>query len=174
MSERNIEVFDSFYLHKKTTPVEFPLSEEMKQVVQDLKDTLTGCENATGVAAPQIGVSSSLLVYKIGDVIKTTVMINPKIVKARNMEEEGKLEMCLSYPGRIYYVPRYKNITVFFQDENGEAYVLKYSGFEARVLQHEIDHLDGLTIADRGKLLDEDMTRELLGEIKDGKTEEID
>ena len=82
--------------------------------------------------------------------------------------------MCLSYPGRIYYVPRYKNITVFFQDETGESYVLKYSGFEARVLQHEIDHLDGLTIDDRGELLDEDSTRELLGEINDGKKEEID
>jgi len=172
MSERNIEVFDSEYLHKKTTPVTFPLSPEMKQVIQDLKDTLAGCARATGVAAPQIGVSSSILIYRVGDFVPPTVMINPKIVKARHMEEEGKLEMCLSYPEKIYYIPRYKNITVFYQDENGDSYVLKYKGFEARVLQHEIDHLDGLTIADRGELLDEETTRELLGKIDDGKKKE--
>lgn len=167
MPAKPIQFFDAEVLHKPTRKVEFPLTDELKQLVADLKDTLDERPHATGVAAPQIGVDVSMFVYKIGNYIKPTVMINPEIVKARDLEESGDLEMCLSYPGRIYVVPRYKNISVYFQDVDGESYVLKYRNFEARVIQHETDHLSGLTIEDRGILVDEETTAMLLGMIEE-------
>ena len=178
MSVRSIELFESEVLHKPTRKVEFPLTEETKQVIVDLYDTLEARKTATGLAAPQIGVDLSMFVYKIGNYIKPTIMINPSIVKARDIESTGDLEMCLSFPERIYVVPRYKKISVYFQDETGESYVLKYRNFEARVIQHEIDHLSGLTIEDKGYMLDEDVTNQLLDmareENENGEEEQED
>lgn len=165
MSHRNIQLEAAECLHKTSKIVQFPLSEESRLVIKDLKDTLVYCDAATGVAAPQIGVNVRILVYHIVGIVPPTIMINPTIVKARDMELEGKYEMCLSYPDRIFKCNRYKNITVRYQDETGDVYVLKYRGEEARILQHEIDHLDGLTIEDRGQELPEEQVAFLLGEI---------
>lgn len=170
MAVRNIEKDDSYFLHKESRPVDFPLSDTVKEVIQDLKDTMDTRPSATGLAAPQIGSNVQVFVYKCRQQTPVTVMINPRIVKAADFEATPKMEMCLSYPSRIYSVPRYKRIAVHFQDENGDVYVLKYRGFEARILQHEIDHLHGLTIADKGAKIDEETTKTLLGEDYD-KTE---
>lgn len=157
----------SEYLSKPCRKVTFPLKDEEKLVIQNLKDTLKFNKRATGVAAPQIGSSISALIYKCANQTPDTIMINPEIIKARDLEKHGKLEMCLSFPERIFSVQRYKNITVRFQDEYGEFYILKYRDLEARIIQHEIDHLYGITIADRGKELDEETTQKLLGGLNE-------
>ncbi len=161
MVVRNIEKEDSVFLHRESRPVEWPLSESVRQVIRDLNDTLNASEHATGLAAPQIGSNVNIIVYRLA-YKSNTVMINPRIVKAADFEATPKFEMCLSYPGQIYALPRYKRISVYFEDLTGDSYVLKYRGFEATVIQHEIDHLLGITIADKGEKLDSKTTRLLL------------
>lgn len=167
---RNIEYEGSHFLKEPTRKVEWPLTKEVQQVIQDLKDTMEATGRAAGIAAPQIGSSVSILIYRTSHT-KPTIMINPRIVKARDMEPKGKYEMCLSFPDQIFEVPRYKNITVYYEDESGKPYVLKYRGFEARVLQHETDHLLGLTMADKGKKLSAEETAYLLEAIRHGEEE---
>lgn len=171
---RNIETGDSHFLYEVSRPVTWPLTDEVKGVIQDLKDTLDATKHATGVAAPQIGSNVNIIIYRT-DKVKPTIMINPRIVKARDMETTPKFEMCLSFPQQIYSVKRYKNISVYFEDESGDSYVLKYRGLEARILQHETDHLIGMNIPQRGDKLDEATTLALLGglrESKNGKEED--
>lgn len=169
MGIRNIETDGSEYLTQVSRQVEWPLTDAAKDVIQDLKDTMASAPNATGLAAPQIGSNLAIIIYKCAQQTPPTIMINPRIVKAADFEDSPKMEMCLSFPRQIYSVPRYKRIAVHFEDELGDVYVLKYRGFEARILQHEIDHLQGLTIKDKGALLDEETTEMLLGGDYDEK-----
>lgn len=112
-----------------------------------------------GLAAPQIGISKNIAVIgyvpteakkeKYPDLVEIpkTVLINPKIVwksKDYALEKEG----CLSIPESEYAVPRAKKIHVEYFDEFGNKKKIKAKGFLARVLQHEIDHLNGTTISD--------------------------
>ena len=109
-----------------------------------------------GLAAPQINRSIQLAVIEIKksdirpDVIplKTTVIINPEIT-SYSKEENNDWEGCLSFPGVRGLVPRAKAITVKYLDEFGKAYILKLKGFQARVFQHEIDHLNGIVYVNR-------------------------
>jgi len=112
-----------------------------------------------GLAAPQIGISKNIAVIgytpteakkkKYPDLVEIpkTVLVNPKITwksKEYSLEKEG----CLSIPEIEYDVPRAKKIHVEYFDENGNRKKLKAKGFLARVIQHEIDHLNGTTISD--------------------------
>jgi peptide deformylase len=105
-----------------------------------------------GLAAPQIGHSIRLLVVDISTIeeyaeFKPLVVINPRIVavRGRNSMEEG----CLSVPGVVGDVIRASAITLHFRDEKFEEHTADFSGMMARVLQHEIDHLDGTLFVDR-------------------------
>lgn len=162
MSIKVIHTDESEYLHKKADEVKFPLTEDIKELITDLKDTLMGSETAAGVAAPQIGASDAVFVYRLRADMEPVVMINPVIIKSADF---GKpmYEMCLSYPNEIYEVIRAKRIVVRFFNEQGEHSILKYRGHEAVIIQHETDHLLGLTIKDRGQQVDPDIAAKLLG-----------
>ena len=164
----NLEIYkdSSPYLHTKSTDVKFPLTNDVKTLISDMKDTLCNTEFAAGLAAPQVGKLLNLFVYRTDEHPSPMVMINPVIIKACDYSH-GQCEMCLSYPGQVYKVHRAKRIAVRFFDEFGEHYVLKYRGFEAMIIQHEVDHLLGLTIKDRGEKLPEELTRKLLNLQRD-------
>lgn len=173
MSILQIHKDNSNYLHTKCSDVKFPLDQETKELISDMKDTLCNTEYATGLAAPQVGASVNIFVYRTDEHPAPMVMINPVIIKAADYSR-GQCEMCLSYPNQIYKVSRAKRIAVRFFDEFGEHYVLKYRGFEAMIIQHETDHLLGLTIKDRGEKLSDELTQKMLRMARGEQLEEND
>jgi peptide deformylase len=101
-----------------------------------------------GLAAPQIGLSQRLLVYRVGQDAPLIALVNPEIDWSSEDGEEGE-EGCLSIPGITVDVSRPVHVRVKAQDETGAQRLVEASGLEARVIQHEIDHLDGVLILDR-------------------------
>ena len=101
-----------------------------------------------GLAAPQLGVSQRLLVYRVGPDAPIIVLANPEI-DWRSDDSEVLDEGCLSIPGITVDVERPVHVRVLARDEHGERRAVEASGLEARVIQHEIDHLDGVLILDR-------------------------
>jgi peptide deformylase len=101
-----------------------------------------------GLAAPQLGISQRLLVYTVGTDAPIIALANPEIEWASE-EREAVEEGCLSIPGIALDVDRPVFIRVRGRDEDGEERLIEASGLEARVIQHEIDHLDGILILDR-------------------------
>ena len=101
-----------------------------------------------GLAAPQVGLSQRLLVYRVGHDAPLIAVVNPEIEWESDDVEEME-EGCLSLPGVHIDVDRNIHVRVRAQDEHGDPRMIEASGLEARVLQHEIDHLNGVLITDR-------------------------
>ena len=101
-----------------------------------------------GLAAPQLGISQRLLVYTVGMDAPIITLANPEI-EWSSEEEETVGEGCLSIPGITVDVDRPVYVRVRALDEDGEERLVEASGLEARVIQHEIDHLNGVLILDR-------------------------
>ncbi len=128
---------------------------ELVSLIQDMQDTMQAEEGA-GLAAPQIGVSLRLLVFgfdenpRYPDIgpLPRTVLLNPLIKPLHETMEDG-WEGCLSLPGMRGVVPRYRHIEYSGFDPTGKPIKMEVSGFHARVVQHECDHLDGLLYPQR-------------------------
>ena len=101
-----------------------------------------------GLAATQLGVMHRLLVYRVGADAPLAVLANPRLDWVSD-EVEPMEEGCLSLPGIHVDVERAVHVRVGAQDERGDELVIEASGLEARVIQHELDHLDGVLILDR-------------------------
>jgi len=118
-------------------------------LVQDLRDTMASYQGA-GLAAPQIGVLQRVVVFggqanpRYPDVepVPDTVLVNP-VIEVIDAALESGWEGCLSVPGMRGLVPRYRAIRYTGLDQQGERIEREASGFHARVVQHECDHLDG-------------------------------
>ena len=135
-------------------PVEVFDTDELHALIQDLEDTMEAMDGA-GIAAPQIGVSQQVVIFGSKEVIENprypdaesvpyTVLINPKIVPINPEEMDDGWEGCLSVPGMRGLVPRYTHIRYQGFDQYGKSIDRTVSGFHARVVQHECDHLDGM------------------------------
>jgi len=130
-------------LRAKTVPVK-KISKEIKKLIADMQDTVAAAKGA-GIAAPQVGRSERLCIALIGKTM--TAMINPMITwksESTSIAEEG----CLSLPELWLNVSRSTEIIVAYETEAGKKRELKLYGFDARVVQHETDHLDGILITD--------------------------
>ena len=101
-----------------------------------------------GLAATQLGVLHRVLVYRVQQQAPIGALINPEI-EWRGGEEETAEEGCLSLPAVLVDVERPVHVRVRALNEHGEPITVEASGLEARVIQHEIDHLDGVLILDR-------------------------
>ena len=101
-----------------------------------------------GLAAPQLGISQRLLVYRVGPDAPVIALANPEL-EWTGTEEEILEEGCLSIPGVTVDVERPIHVRVRALDEEGDERRIEASGLEARVIQHEMDHLDGVLILDR-------------------------
>ena len=101
-----------------------------------------------GLAAPQLGISQRLLVYRVGPDAPVIVLANPELEWSSGDDELGE-EGCLSIPGVTVDVERPVHVRVRALDEEGEERTVEASGLEARVIQHEMDHLDGVLILER-------------------------
>jgi peptide deformylase len=118
-----------------------------------------------GLAAPQIGISQQLLVYRVGPDGPVVPVVNPEIEWSSRDAEEAE-EGCLSIPGILVDVERPVYVRVRAQDENGGVRVIEASGLEARVIQHEIDHLNGVLILDRTT---KDQRRDAMRALRDAE-----
>jgi peptide deformylase len=101
-----------------------------------------------GLAAPQLGISQRVLVYRVGQDAPVTTLVNPEVEWQGDRNEPFE-EGCLSIPGVQLDVDRSVHVRVRARDEHGDERLVEASGLEARVIQHEIDHLDGVLILDR-------------------------
>lgn len=123
---------------------------ELKPLLLDMEETMLRRDGA-GLAAPQIGQNIRLVVIRYED--KTIWMINPQITKkswAKEIEEEGCLSV-LNSKGEIIYAPveRHKKINCIYFNEYGQKQKITAQKLMARVIQHELDHLDGVLFIDR-------------------------
>ncbi|MCB9886763.1 MAG: peptide deformylase [Planctomycetes bacterium] len=123
---------------------------ELRQLSEQMMEAMYE-EGGVGLAAPQVGIEKKLLVLNpSGDRNERSgelTLCNPKITKkkGRDFEEEG----CLSFPGIHAEVERWVTITVTFQDLDGKEGTLHADGWLARIIQHELDHLEGVVFTDR-------------------------
>ena len=101
-----------------------------------------------GLAATQLGVMHRVLVYSVDPDAPVAVLVNPEI-EWRGEETEPLEEGCLSLPGVLVEVERPIHVRVRARDEHGDTLLIEASGLEARVIQHEVDHLDGVLILER-------------------------
>jgi peptide deformylase len=101
-----------------------------------------------GLAAPQLGISQRPLVYRVGPGAPVIALANPELEWSSD-DREGLDEGCLSIPGITVDVERPVHVRVRARDEEGEPRLVEASGLEERVIQHEMDHLDGVLILDR-------------------------
>ncbi len=109
---------------------------------------LMGDALGVGLAATQVGVLHRVLVYRVQHQAPVAALVNPEVEWSGN-ELETMEEGCLSLPGVLVDVERAVHVRVRASDERGEPLVVEASGLEARVIQHEIDHLDGVLILER-------------------------
>jgi peptide deformylase len=133
-------------LRTKARPVDRfdgPLRDEVRRMAALMHDAL-----GIGLAAPQVGISHRLLVYRVESESPTVALVNPEI-EWSSRDEEISEEGCLSLPHVMVDVERPIAVLVRARDEFGEQLVVEATGLEARVIQHEIDHLDGVLILDR-------------------------
>src|SRR4051812_7716638 len=133
-------------LKSRATPVDRfddSLRSQVSRMVAIMADSL-----GVGLAAPQLGVSQRLLVYRVGPDAPLVVLANPEF-EWQSDEKEGFEEGCLSIPGITVDVDRPVHVRVRALDESGGPQSVEASGLEARVIQHEMDHLDGVLILDR-------------------------
>jgi len=137
-------------LYQVARPVEEFNSPELQTLLTDMFDTMEALDGA-GLAAPQIGVSLRVVIFGVesnprypeAEAVPTTVLINPEIEVLDETTEEG-WEGCLSVPGLRGLVPRHLKIRYRGVDQYGHSIERTASGFHARVVQHEVDHLDGV------------------------------
>jgi peptide deformylase len=123
---------------------------ELHALIADMQDTMQAMDGA-GIAAPQIGVSLQVVIFGVGsnprypdaEQVPYTVLINPTLTLVGDEIEDG-WEGCLSVPGMRGVVPRYTRLHYTGFDQYGNAIDRLVSGFHARVVQHETDHLNGI------------------------------
>jgi peptide deformylase len=118
--------------------------------------------HGAGLAAPQLGALRRILVYRLRDDDRPRVLINPRVTWSSD-ETEIDVEGCLSIGEITVEVPRAVALRVEALDDDGEPVRLEAEGFEARVVQHEMDHLDGILILDRTT---KEQRREALRELR--------
>ena len=128
---------------------------ELRELLQDMRDTMAHLSGA-GLAAPQIGVGLRVVIFGVRsnprypgiEEVPDTVLINPEIQPLSAELEEG-WEGCLSVPGMRGWVPRWRRLKYKGFDEKGQPFEREVEGFHARVVQHEVDHLNGKIFVDR-------------------------
>lgn len=149
--------FGNPILRKKSKPVPRSMfgTRKLARLVDAMLFTMRRV-SGVGLAAPQVGIDLALAVIEFKPnkirphipVFPKTAIINPKIIK-RTGKTVSDWEGCLSLPGVRATVPRRESVTVSYFDQEGKKHVRAFSGFQARVFQHEIDHLNGVLYVDQ-------------------------
>jgi len=144
MAMRPIRLIGDAVLRTPCDPVT-SFDAELRTLVADLMDTLLGAPGRAGVAANQIGVSARVFVYLADG--QRGHLVNPTLELSEQMQDGD--EGCLSLPELYFPTPRAMHVVARGFDQHGEPVTISGSGFLARALQHETDHLDGKLYIDR-------------------------
>ncbi len=153
MSIRVVLQLGNPLLRQKAAAVEDPTASKIHDLVRDLADTLAHWRSATGygrgIAAPQLGELKRVIFLKLPEA-EPWPLINPEIV-ARSAEKITVWDACLSFLSIFMQVERHRQVTVRYQNLNGETHEFKAGDDRnlSELLQHEIDHLDGILAIDR-------------------------
>ncbi len=150
MAIRSVLRMGDHRLLQVAQPVERFDAPELRALLADMEDTMAAL-NGAGLAAPQIGVGLRVVIFGVtvnprypdAEPVPRTVLINPSITPL-NAEMEEDWEGCLSVPGMRGLVPRYRHLRYRGFDASGTVVDRTATGFHARVVQHECDHLDGI------------------------------
>lgn len=150
MTVRRVLKMGDPLLYRKADPVQQFNTPELERLVADMFDTMAAL-NGAGLAAPQIGVSLRVVIFGVeanprypeAEPVPTTVLVNPVLEPIGDDMEDG-WEGCLSVPGLRGLVPRHLRLRYTGFDQHGRPLDRTVSGFHARVVQHEVDHLDGI------------------------------
>lgn len=141
----------------------------LRRIADDMHETMDAAPGV-GLAGPQVGVMERIIVVHVpGDYIAEGAedvrytLLNPEIIRASG--EETATEGCLSIPGWAGDVPRYTSIKIKALDLEGKSIRIKAEDWVARVIQHEIDHLDGILFLDR--VVDRSTIRQIDEDVKD-------
>jgi peptide deformylase len=154
MAERAILLYPKHKnaLRAKSTPVP-ALNRQIRRLIKDLKDTLLAHQDGVGLAGPQIGVHQRVVIVRLGagnvedgEAHPPIALINPEIVEAS--DERKDIDGCLSFPGLFGETVRPHLLRVTGIAEEGQPFDCVYSGFDAVIVHHEIDHLDGVLFID--------------------------
>ena len=148
---------DISILRKKSVDLPVPLDKKSREIIKTLIDSFLERDDAVGLAAPQIGINKRVVVFrnkgfdegkgKIKDPDDFEVLVNPRITQARGEMVTG-VEGCLSCPDIQVEISRFPEIKVRALNAKEEKINTRYLDYVARVIQHEIDHLDGKLIVD--------------------------
>src|SRR5215218_8362989 len=143
---RHVRVYGDPALRSRARPVEVfdaALADEAQRMGRLMDDAI-----GIGLAATQLGVMHRVLVYRVEPDAPVAALVNP-VLEWSGKEKEALEEGCLSLPGVLVDVDRPIHVRVRAQDEYGDDLLSEASGLEARVIQHEMDHLDGVLILER-------------------------
>ncbi|WP_273266567.1 peptide deformylase [Flexistipes sinusarabici] len=154
----DIVKFPDKTLRKKTKPVE-KVSDDILEKLNNMAETMYNAPGV-GLAAPQVGIDKRLVVMDItaeDEPPKLEKLINPEILEYEG-EQTGE-EGCLSLPGEYADVKRAEWIRYKYIDENGDEHLQEATGLRARVIQHEVDHLDGILFIDKLSTMKRDMIK---------------
>lgn len=145
-------------LKTKAKPVKFPLTKDTKELILAMKNRLNEL-GGVGLAAPQVNHPQQIIAIYIPEEASllrdnvTTypmhILINPTYLEMPEASKHSDFEACYSVKSKAGKVPRYKQIKLTYFDETGQFHEQIAEGFYARVLQHEVDHLNGVLITDR-------------------------
>ena len=150
MTVRRVLKMGDPLLYRKADPVKEFNTPELETLIADMFETMEAL-NGAGLAAPQIGVSQRVVIFSVeanprypdAELVPSTVLINPMLTPLGDEMEDG-WEGCLSVPGLRGVVSRYQKLRYTGFDQHGNPIDRTVSGFHARVVQHECDHLDGI------------------------------
>ena len=149
MAVRRILLLGNPILRKRCSPVRDFSSKETRTTIADLRDTLDdfreGRGFGRGIAAPQIGSTLRVIFIRLGGL---AALINPKILK-RSTQMIELWDDCFSFPDILVKVRRHRRIEISYVDEAGERKTLKAGDALSELLQHEIDHINGVLAIDR-------------------------
>ncbi len=153
-------------LLERSEEVRDVFSDEIQEIISDMFYTIQKIGERVGLAAPQVGILKRIVVFRVPskpvndryksisdadqEEIPWTAMINPKITPLSDAMVPG-WEACVSVPGMMGEVERYDQIKYTYLDEKGNFHQREAHGFHARLLQHEVDHLDGILFPMRVK-----------------------
>ena len=159
-ADEKINEAEAKLLRTRAEDLPVPYDKEGRQAIETVVRAFLKRDDAVGLAAPQIGISKRIIVFRSRNLETKEplqdgdyeVLVNPRITQKRG-DVETMREGCLSCPDINVEVPRFIEIKVKACDRAGEKINIRYTGYLARVVQHEIDHLDGTLILDRGSTI---------------------
>lgn len=129
---------DKQILEQKSTKVEI-IDDEIKNLIQDMKDTLHSTNGGKGISAIQIGIPKQICICSWGG--DEIVLINPQITRTRG--EQEYTEGCLSVPGIYKKISRFQKVWCTYTDEDGKQQEIAQGGRMSNIIQHELDHFNG-------------------------------